>query len=145
MIKAAVLTLGCRVNQYESDYIIKELSKNGVTICDVKEKCDIYIINTCSVTAESDRKSRQFIRKCIKSNPDAIVIVTGCFSQINKDSAEKIEGVIIYRWNRKYPSDFNFPIGFLENMRLVSTENFVGNSHPEITEEIYSLWKRNWF
>lgn len=52
---------------------------------------------------------------------------------------EKIEGVIIYRWNRKYPSDFKFPIGFLENMRLVSTENFVGNSHPEITEEIYSL------
>lgn len=93
MIKACVLTLGCRVNQYESDYIIKELSKNGVTICDVKEKCDIYIINTCSVTAESDRKSRQFIRKCIKSNPEAIVIVTGCFSQINKDSAEKIEGV----------------------------------------------------
>ena len=101
MIKAAVLTLGCRVNQYESDYIIKELSKNGVTICDVKEKCDIYIINTCSVTAESDRKSRQFIRKCIKSNPDAIVIVTGCFSQINKDSAEKIDGVSIVIGNNE--------------------------------------------
>lgn len=52
---------------------------------------------------------------------------------------EKIERIIIYRWNRKYPSDFKFPIGFLENMRLVSTENFVGKSHPEITEEIYSL------
>ena len=53
--------------------------------------------------------------------------------------AEKIERIIIYRWNRKYPSDFKFPISILEKMRLVSTENFVGNSHSEITEEIYSL------
>ena len=52
---------------------------------------------------------------------------------------EKIEGLIIYRWNRKYPSDFKFPISILEKMKLVSTENFVGKSHPEITEEIYSL------
>ena len=60
-IKASILTLGCRVNQYESDAIMQELSKSGVTICDKDEKCDIYIINTCTVTAESDRKSRQFI------------------------------------------------------------------------------------
>ena len=93
MIKACVLTLGCRVNQYESDFIMEELSKNGVTICSPQEKCDIYIINTCSVTGESDRKSRQFIRKCTKSNPSAVVIVTGCFSQINKEAAEAIEGV----------------------------------------------------
>ena len=52
---------------------------------------------------------------------------------------EKIEGLIIYRWNRKYPSDFKFPISILEKMKLVSTQNFVGKSHPEITEEIYSL------
>ena len=101
MIKACVLTLGCRVNQYESDFIIKELSKNGVSICDVKEKCDIYVINTCSVTAESDRKSKQFIRKCIKSNSDAIVIVTGCFSQINKESAERIAGVSLVVGNNE--------------------------------------------
>ncbi len=90
---ACVLTLGCRVNQYESDYIMQCLSSHGIKICSFDEKCDVYIINTCSVTAESDRKSRQFIRKCIKKNPDAIVIVTGCFSQINPQKASEIDGV----------------------------------------------------
>jgi threonylcarbamoyladenosine tRNA methylthiotransferase MtaB len=93
MIKACILTLGCRVNQYESDFIMEELSKKGVTIASFEDTCDIYIINTCSVTAESDRKSRQFVRKCVKKNPNAIIIVTGCFSQINKEAAEAIEGV----------------------------------------------------
>lgn len=92
-IKASVLTLGCRVNQYESDAIMQELSKNGVDICDKDEICDIYIINTCTVTAESDRKSRQFIRRCISKNPDAIVIVTGCYAQVNPEDALKIDGV----------------------------------------------------
>ena len=92
-IKASILTLGCRVNQYESDAIMQELSKSGVTICDKDEKCDIYIINTCTVTAESDRKSRQFIRRCIAKNPNAVVIVTGCYSQINPEDALAIDGV----------------------------------------------------
>ena len=64
-IKACILTLGCRVNQYESDAIMQELSKEGVSICS-PTGCDICIINTCTVTAESDRKSRQLIRKCIR-------------------------------------------------------------------------------
>ena len=101
MIKACVLTLGCRVNQYESDFIIRELSKNGIIICGAHEKCDIYIINTCSVTSESDRKSRQFIRKCAKQNPEAVIIVTGCFSQINREIAEKIDGVSIVIGNNE--------------------------------------------
>lgn len=92
-VKASILTLGCRVNQYESDAIMQELSKKGVIICDKEEICDIYIINTCSVTAESDRKSRQFIRRCASKNPDAVIIVTGCYSQINPEEALKIDGV----------------------------------------------------
>ncbi|MBQ4585365.1 MAG: tRNA (N(6)-L-threonylcarbamoyladenosine(37)-C(2))-methylthiotransferase MtaB [Clostridia bacterium] len=92
-ITASVLTLGCRVNQYESDYIMEELEKQGVEIVKHGRGCDIYVINTCTVTAESDRKSRQLIRKCIKASPNAIIIVTGCFSQINPDIASKIEGV----------------------------------------------------
>ena len=65
-IRVGFLTLGCRVNQYESDAIMQELSKMGATVADASEVCDAYIINTCTVTAESDRKSRQFIRRCIK-------------------------------------------------------------------------------
>ena len=92
-VRAGILTLGCRVNQYESDAIMQELSKYGVEICDKDEPCDIYIINTCTVTAESDRKSRQFIRKCVSKNPDAVIIVTGCYSQVNPEQALAIEGV----------------------------------------------------
>ena len=92
-IKACILTLGCRVNQNESDAIMQELSRYGVEICDIDSVCDIYIINTCTVTAESDRKSRQFIRKCINRNPSAKIIVTGCYAQLNVDDVLKIDGV----------------------------------------------------
>ena len=92
-LKACILTLGCRVNQYESDAIMQELSESGVQICESTEDCDIYIINTCTVTAESDRKSRQFIRRCASKNPNAVVIVTGCYSQINPKETLEIEGV----------------------------------------------------
>ena len=92
-IRVGLLTLGCRVNQYESDAIMQELSKMGATVADASEVCDAYIINTCTVTAESDRKSRQFIRRCIKKNPGAVIIVTGCFAQVNPKAALSIEGV----------------------------------------------------
>lgn len=92
-IKACILTLGCRVNQYESDAIMQELAKYGVSICSTDEVCDMCIINTCTVTAESDRKSRQFIRRCASKNPDAVIIVTGCYSQINPNEALAIDGV----------------------------------------------------
>lgn len=90
---ACVITLGCRVNQYESDAIMQELLKRGVEIKQSSDICDIYIINTCSVTAESDRKSRQIIRRCISKNPNAVIIVTGCYAQINPDAVLAIDGV----------------------------------------------------
>lgn len=114
-IKASVLTLGCRVNQYESDYIMQELSKRGVKICPFGEKCDIYIINTCSVTAESDRKSKQFIRKCAKNNPDAVIIVTGCFSQINPEKAMEIEGVDLVIGNNNKSKIASYALDLLAN------------------------------
>ena len=92
-MKACIYTLGCRVNQYESDAIMQELKKYGAQIVPSSEACDICIINTCSVTAESDRKSKQIVRRLITKNPEAVVIVTGCYSQINPNDAMKIEGV----------------------------------------------------
>lgn len=91
MLKACIYTLGCRVNQYESDAIMCELKKYGVIPDD--ENCDICIINTCSVTKESDRKSKQIIRRMIKKNPNAYTVVTGCFSQINPQETLRITGV----------------------------------------------------
>ncbi|MBQ7225106.1 MAG: tRNA (N(6)-L-threonylcarbamoyladenosine(37)-C(2))-methylthiotransferase MtaB [Clostridia bacterium] len=93
MLKACIYTLGCRVNQYESDAIMRELSKSGVEIVGHEDPCDICIINTCSVTHESDRKSKQIIRRLISKNPHAVTVVTGCYSQINPQNAMKIPGV----------------------------------------------------
>ncbi len=91
--RIGICTLGCRVNQYESEAIEKKLSENGFVICDFSEKNDVYIINTCTVTAESDRKSRQMIRRALKTSPDSKVLVCGCYSQMFKDDVAKISGV----------------------------------------------------
>lgn len=83
---AAVYTLGCKVNQYESEAISEALQKNGVAICDFSVRCDCYVINTCAVTAESVRKARQIIRRAKKTNPGAYVLVTGCAAQLDAAS-----------------------------------------------------------
>ena len=90
---AAIATLGCKVNQYESEAISEELEKNGIEIKNATDVCDAYIINTCTVTAESDRKARQLIRRLIAKDPRAVIIVTGCLAQSSPDEVAAIEGV----------------------------------------------------
>jgi len=80
---AAVCTLGCRVNQYESNCILSEFMNLGFEIKDFGDICDVYVINTCTVTAISDKKSKQMIRRAKKSNKSAVIAVCGCFSQKN--------------------------------------------------------------
>lgn len=84
----AVYTLGCKVNLYESELIISLLKENNYTLVDFNEKADIYIINTCSVTNESDRKDRKIINEARRKNKEAIIVVTGCYSQINPESID---------------------------------------------------------
>ncbi len=98
--RAAVYTLGCRVNQYESDAVEAELESLGFSIVPFSESADVYIINTCAVTAESERKSRQIIRRARHANPDAFVLVMGCFSQIKAEEVAKIPGVDYVCGNR---------------------------------------------
>lgn len=88
-----IYTLGCKVNQYESEAIAEYLEANGISVLPLPAFCDAYIINTCTVTAESDRKARQFIRRAISKNPDAYIIVTGCFAQSSPEDIAKIDGV----------------------------------------------------
>ena len=80
-MKAVVFTLGCKVNDVESGSIIRGLKDMGVTVSRVLEPADLYIVNTCAVTAEAERKSRQTIHRVLKFNPDAKVIVCGCATQ----------------------------------------------------------------
>lgn len=79
--KVGVLTLGCKVNQYESEAMIKLLSDADFQIVDFKEKADIYIVNTCSVTNIADKKSRQMLHRAKKNNPESVVIACGCYVQ----------------------------------------------------------------
>ncbi|MBQ2256275.1 MAG: tRNA (N(6)-L-threonylcarbamoyladenosine(37)-C(2))-methylthiotransferase MtaB [Clostridia bacterium] len=87
-----VATLGCKVNQYESRAIEEALESRGYQICPHEAVCDAYVVNTCTVTAESDRKCRQLIRRLISQNPAAFVVVTGCFAQADPEGAA-LEGV----------------------------------------------------
>lgn len=80
-MKAAIYTLGCKVNQYESQEIASSLENAGFEITDAKSKADVYIINSCTVTAESSRKSRQSLRKFRNEHPEAVIVLTGCYSQ----------------------------------------------------------------
>jgi threonylcarbamoyladenosine tRNA methylthiotransferase MtaB len=93
--KMSICTLGCKVNLYESKAIEELFVKEGYDIVSNDEFADVYIINTCTVTNMSDRKSRQFIRKSKKHNKNSILVVTGCYSQISPEEILKIEEVDI--------------------------------------------------
>ena len=80
-MKAAFYTLGCKVNQYETQEMISLLKNEGYEIISHKEKADIYVINSCTVTAESSRKTRQAVRRFRNENSDSVIILTGCFPQ----------------------------------------------------------------
>lgn len=95
MKTASFYTLGCKVNQYETEAMSEIFSKNGYKIADFNEVCDVYVINTCTVTSIGDRKSRQMIRRAKHLNPNSIVAVVGCYSQVSPDEVAKIEGVNI--------------------------------------------------
>lgn len=90
-MKVSILTLGCKVNQSESSLIEANLRTHGLNIVDLKEGPDYCIINTCSVTSKSDYQSRQLIRRA--HNAGSKVIVTGCYSELNKDTVKHMEGV----------------------------------------------------
>ena len=98
MRSVGILTLGCKVNTYESEYITNLLKENNYEIKSFEELCDVYIINTCTVTNTSDIKSRKMIRNAIKKNPDACVVAMGCFIEANKDY--EIEGLDIVIGNK---------------------------------------------
>ena len=98
MPSVGILSLGCKVNTYESEYIRNILEKRGYEIKDFTDKCDIYIVNTCTVTNTSDSKSNKMLRRARKENPDAIIVAMGCFIESNKDNP--IPGIDIVIGNR---------------------------------------------
>ena len=93
MKKVAFYTLGCKVNQYETEAMLELFEKEGYEKAETEDYADVYVINTCTVTHMSDRKSRQYIRRMKKKNPDAIIAVVGCYSQVSPEEILSIDEV----------------------------------------------------
>ena len=98
---AVVLTFGCKVNQYDSNAMRSTMVRNGYQIVPETEPADVYLINTCTVTNIADQKARKIIRRVVKRNPEAKVLVTGCYAESDRQQIEQIEGVSLVFGNRE--------------------------------------------
>ena len=123
MKKVAFITLGCKVNQYETNAMVQKFIKNGYEIVESNEKADIYVINTCTVTNMSDRKSRQMLRRAKELNKDAIVVACGCYVQVAKEEAEKIEEIDLLLGNNE------------KNKIVENIENYINEKQKMISIE----------
>ncbi len=92
--KLRVATLGCKVNQYETELVRQGLQRVGYSDCDPSETADVCIVNTCTVTAEGDSKSRQVVRRLNRQNPDARIVVMGCYATRAPDEVARLPGVV---------------------------------------------------
>ena len=138
MKKVAFCTLGCKVNQYETNAMIEQFIKKGYEIVNFEEKADIYIINTCTVTNMADRKSRQMLRRVKEINSNAIVVACGCYAQVAKEELEKIPEIdLIYGTNEKNKiADYieNDPLGTFPNGVSVPFGHF---NNGKVTDVMY--------
>ena len=101
MKTVAFYTLGCKVNMYETNAMEQQMLEAGYTIVDFNEPADIYIINTCTVTNMSDKKSRQMIRRAKQKHPNGIVVAVGCYAKVAKDKLEQIEEIDLILGNNE--------------------------------------------
>ncbi|WP_312092742.1 tRNA (N(6)-L-threonylcarbamoyladenosine(37)-C(2))-methylthiotransferase MtaB [Aminipila sp.] len=126
-MKIAFHTLGCKVNQYETEAMKEKFKKNNHEIVNENDFADVYIINTCTVTSLADRKSRQYIRRMKKINPESIVAVTGCYAQMSPEEVSAIEAVdIVTGTNQK-----NRLVELVENYKKTP------EAHPERVVDEY--------
>ena len=127
-----ILTLGCKVNQYESEAVEEIFEERGF---ERKEKnADVYVINTCTVTNMSDRKSRQMISRARKDNPEAIIAVMGCYSQVKPEDVAKIEGVDIVLGSRNKEEVVELCENMLQNKAAI--DQVISVSEDKTFEEL---------
>jgi len=119
-MKIAFYTLGCKVNQYETQAMREIFLTRGYELADEEAFADVYVINTCTVTGLSDKKSRQYIRRVKRINPDSITAVIGCYAQISADEAAKIDGVDIVAGTNEKTALPDYIEEFLTNRRKIS-------------------------
>ena len=113
----AFCTLGCKVNQYETNAMIQEFKKCGYNIVEFNEIADIYIVNTCTVTNMADRKSRQMLRKVKELNTESILVAVGCYAQVAKEELEKIPEIDLILGTNEKKNIVEFVEKMLEDKR----------------------------
>ncbi len=104
----AFITVGCKLNQFETEQMRELVEAEGYTTCPANEGADVFVINTCTVTSKSDYRSRQAVRRAIRSNPDALVVVTGCYAQVAPDDVARIDGVDVVLGNAEKAEILDF-------------------------------------
>ena len=117
-MKVAFCTLGCKVNQYETNGMMQKFMDKGYEIVDFDEKADIYIINTCTVTNMSDRKSRQMLRQAKKINKDALVVACGCYVQVAKDEVKAIKEIDLVLGKNEKKDIVSYLEDYLDNKKI---------------------------
>ena len=127
----AYMSLGCKVNLYESVAIVNMFIENGFTLVDFNENASIYIINTCTVTQTSDSKSKKMIRQAAKKNPNAIICVMGCYSQLNPQEALAIDNVNIVTGSSNRIEVFNKAME-LYNQNDYNTKYLLNEEYPKL-------------
>ena len=145
---AAIITLGCKVNQYETNAMSQKLLENGYEVVEHNQKADVYIINTCTVTNMSDRKSRQMIRKAKEMNPRAKVIAVGCYVQVAKKEVEKIEEIDLALGNEEKVNIVDYCNGLIEQNEydqniadVMRTKEFAEFGETSYTEKTRAVIK----
>src|SRR5512138_2828888 len=101
MKKVAITTLGCKTNQFESAAMTEALARDGYQLVPFAQGADIYIVNTCTVTARTDAESRRLIRRASRWNPEGKIVVTGCYAQLAADDLKSLPGVALVMGNRE--------------------------------------------
>lgn len=132
--KVAFLTLGCKVNQYETDAMKEQFERIGAEIVDFHEKAEVYIINTCSVTNVADKKSRQMLHRAKKKNPDSVIVAAGCYVQASKEALEQDELVDLVVGNNKKKDMTTIVAEYLQDH--VKTSNVIDIGHTKEFEEM---------
>lgn len=124
MKKIAITTLGCKINQFESAAMTQALEKDGFSIVPFSEPADIYLINSCTVTAKTDAESRRLIRRATRLNPDAKVVVTGCYAQMSGAEILELPGV-------------NLVLGNSEKRDIVALLKEAGDEPKSVVSDIF--------
>lgn len=135
----AFVTLGCKVNQYETNSMIQQFKNKGYEILEHDQKADIYVINTCTVTNMSDRKSRQMIRRMKEQNKNAIIVACGCYVQVAKKEIENIKEIDLALGNNEKSKVVEIVEKFKEKL-LLGTET-KNSSQEKLKSELSDLSK----